>query len=105
MLRRIAPALAAMLLCGAAFAATGEVISQKGKAFGRQAVEVKVGETVRITNDDDVVHHVFVNSDAISFDSGQQPKGETVGIRFTRAGSYEVRCAIHPKMKLLVNVN
>ncbi len=103
-LERGALAVAAVLLCGAAFAATGQVISQRGKTFGVQTIEVKVGETVRFANDDDIVHHVFINSNAMTFDSGHQLKGETVGIRFRRAGIYEVRCAIHPKMKLVVSV-
>jgi len=99
------PAAVVLLLGGAAFAATGQVVSQKGKTFGPAMIAVKTGETVRIANDDDIVHHVYVNAEAISFDSGHQSKGETVAIRFTRAGTYEVRCAIHPKMKLFVTVN
>ncbi|MFO1189720.1 MAG: cupredoxin domain-containing protein [Alphaproteobacteria bacterium] len=105
MVRYGAPAVAVVLLGSAAFAATDRVVSQKGKAFGPMAIAVKAGETLQIANDDDIVHHVFINSDAISFDSGHQSKGETVAIRFTRIGNYEVRCAIHPKMKLAVTVN
>jgi plastocyanin len=34
----------------------------------------------------------------------EQPPGKTVDIVFTHAGSYNVLCNIHPKMRLEVHV-
>jgi plastocyanin len=39
------------------------------------------------------------------FDSDEKSPGETLKQPFTRTGTFEVRCHIHPKMKLLVHVN
>jgi plastocyanin len=102
---RVGPIGFAAVVGTAAYASGGDLVSQRGKVFGPAKIATKVGEPLRIVNDDDVVHHIFVNSDALVFDSGRQPQGEMVEIRFRRSGTYEVRCAIHPKMKLVVSVD
>jgi plastocyanin len=38
------------------------------------------------------------------FDSGEQPIGKTVNIKFDAQGKFPVRCAIHPLMELTVDV-
>jgi plastocyanin len=87
------------------FALGAEVIvSQKDRAFSPNAVELALGQTLSIHNDDQFVHDVLVNSDNFSFDSGEQGIGENVQIKFPTAGHYRVTCAIHPKMRLEVAV-
>jgi plastocyanin len=87
------------------FALGGEVIvSQKDRAFSPNAVELAVGDTLSIHNDDQFVHDVLVDSQNFSFDSGEQGVGQTVQIKFPTAGHYRVTCAIHPKMRLDVEV-
>jgi len=80
------------------------LVMQKGRAFNPRAVEVKAGEEIAIENDDQYVHHVFVDNSQFKFDSGEQKIGQTVRIGFPRPGDYVVLCAIHPKMKLNVTV-
>lgn len=87
-----------------AFAATGLVVSQKGKVFNPNKITLKVGQVLRIANDDRVLHHVYIESDSFNFDSGEQPPGRTVEIQFDSSGTFEVLCAIHPKMRLVVTV-
>jgi plastocyanin len=91
-------------LSATAFAATGTVISQQGRVFAPGEVDIKVGTTLRIDNDDQVLHHVYIESPSLNYDSGEQPPGKTIQIKFDRAGTYVARCAIHPKMRLTVNV-
>ena len=79
-------------------------IVQKGKAFAPGSLEVKKGDTVIFTNDDDVVHNVFTASSAFRFNLKAQPPGASTTVSFTEAGAFEVRCAIHPTMKLAVQV-
>jgi plastocyanin len=63
------------------------------------------GDTVIIVNDDaDLRHHAYIDSDKFRFDSGDQEPGSKTSIAFTVAGTFEVLCAIHPKMKLSVHV-
>lgn len=59
---------------------------------------------MHIKNDDKVTHHIFVDSPNMSFDSGEQPVGKTVEVMFDKNGRFAIRCAIHPLMRLLVQV-
>ena len=38
------------------------------------------------------------------FDSGDQEPGSKTSVKFPVAGTFDVLCAIHPKMKLTVHV-
>ncbi len=89
-----------------AFALAAEVttVSQRGRAFLVQEVEIARGSIVRFTNDDDFTHQIYVNSPSFSYESDEQPPGEAVAVRFPDAGVFEVRCHIHPKMLLRVDV-
>ena len=81
------------------------VVSQKGREFRPGEVTIKRGEALRILNDDgDLRHHAYVDSDKFNFDSGDQEPGTIATIAFPIAGDFDVLCAIHPKMKLLVHV-
>jgi plastocyanin len=89
----------------AAIAATQFTISQKGREFTPTEITIARGEAIQILNDDaDLLHHVYVESNRFTFDSGDQQPGSKTKITFTEAGDFNVLCAIHPKMKLLVHV-
>lgn len=97
--------LSASLMLGG-FAAAGGIalVSQKKRAFNVKSVRVVAGDTVKFSNEDTFVHQIYVESRALSFESDEQPPGTSVEIQFPAAGDYEVRCHIHPKMLLNVNV-
>jgi plastocyanin len=88
----------------AAHATALVVVSQKGRAFQPKAVEIERGGIVRIVNDDEFVHHVYVKADEFSFESGEQDPGTSTEIVFSEPGEFEVRCGLHPKMRLHVIV-
>jgi plastocyanin len=89
----------------AGLAAAQYSVSQKGRAFMPLDVTLKRNDTVLIVNDDaDLRHHAYIDSAKFSFDSGDQEPGSKTSITFAVAGTFEVLCAIHPKMKLNVNV-
>ena len=106
--RIILAGLSLLFLAGAVrvgFALGVEVIvSQKNRAFSPNSVELALGDTLSIHNDDRFVHDVLVDSQNFSFDSGEQAIGQDVQIKFPAAGHYRVTCAIHPKMRLEVDV-
>lgn len=80
-------------------------VSQKGREFAPTRVAIKRGEVVQIVNDDlDLRHHAYIDSEKFSFDSGDQEPGTTAVITFPVVGTFDVLCAIHPKMKLSVQV-
>src|ERR1017187_9706186 len=92
-------------LAASQYAASQYAVSQKGREFTPADVTIKRGETVTIVNDDaDLRHHAYIDSDKFSFDSGDQEPGSKTSIAFPVAGTFEVLCAIHPKMKLDVHV-
>ncbi|HXX52249.1 MAG TPA: hypothetical protein VEI98_13325 [Xanthobacteraceae bacterium] len=80
-------------------------ISQKGREFHPGEISIKRGETLQIVNDDaDLLHHAYIDSPQFSFDSGDQQPGSRTDITFPVAGNFDVLCAIHPKMRLVVHV-
>ncbi len=80
-------------------------ISQKGREFHPGDMKIKRGDTIEIVNDDgDLLHHAYIDSPKFSFDSGDQQPGSRTDITFPIAGDFDVLCAIHPKMKLVVHV-
>jgi plastocyanin len=68
-------------------------ISIKGFAFNPATLTVKVGTTVKWTNNDSVIH--TVTSDTGVFDSGDMPNGAVFSYTFTKAGEYPYYCIPH----------
>jgi len=103
-----AAAAAMILLGGAAWAALNPApvqVTQKGRAFHPGEITVKRGDKVEFINDDgDLLHHAYLSSDKFSFDTGDQEPGSKADIVFSTAGTFNVLCGIHPKMKLVVHV-
>lgn len=102
--------LAMALAAWASAAAANDIeISQKAKSFQQNKspvslLKVAVGDSVSFRNDDPFFHNVFSASDAKSFDLGSYPQGQARKVTFDKPGLVEVECAIHPDMKLRVEV-
>ena len=93
------------LALGATHAAAAEhVVSQKGKAFTVKKLGVKAGDSVRFVNDDPFAHNVFSLSDTKSFDLGSWGQGIAKSVLMDKPGVVEVECAVHPDMKMVVEV-
>jgi plastocyanin len=107
---RFATLLAAVLAASAGvtnlvLAQTGEImVVQRDIAFMPERVEVKTGSTVVFVNEDRFGHNVYSETPGADFDIGRQPAGQRTPVVFRRAGTFEVRCRIHPKMRLEVAV-
>jgi plastocyanin len=84
--------------------AADHLVTQSSKAFSAKVVEAKVGDTLSFRNDDAFVHNIFSLSDVQSFDLGTFTKGETRKVKLEQPGRVEVECAVHPEMKLVVEV-
>jgi plastocyanin len=81
------------------------IVSQKGRQFHPDELTIKSGETIEIVNDDgDLRHHAYIKSSTFNFDSGDQEPGSKTDVTFPVKGDFNVLCAIHPKMKLVVHV-
>jgi len=80
------------------------VVAQKAKAFSVKKLNIKVGDTVKFVNEDAMVHNVFSLSDAKSFDLGAYGQGASKSVTFDKPGTVEVECAVHPDMKMVIEV-
>ena len=78
-------------------------ITQKNKAFSVSQIAIKVGDRITFVNDDSVNHHVFSETKGSEIDILQRP-GRSDTVRFTQPGTVDVECAIHPDMRLEVQV-
>ena len=99
MTRTLLLAVLSLALAAPAFAAT--VVVQKGRAFRPAEITINRGETVTFTNDDSYIHQVYVEG---LFDSSEKAPGENLNEIFPGAGTFQVRCHIHPTMKMTVKV-
>lgn len=80
-------------------------VVQREITFVPERIDVKVGAAVVFVNDDRFGHNVYSETPGADFDIGRQPAGQRTPVVFRRAGTFEVRCRIHPKMRLDVVVS
>lgn len=94
--------LAALLVSlAAAPAVAATIVVQKGRAFRPVEITLNRGDTVTFTNDDSYIHQVYVTG---LFDSTEKAPGENLNETFPSSGTFQVRCHIHPTMKMTVKV-
>ncbi len=96
--------LAAVVALALPAFAGDQTVGQAKKAFTVGVLKAKVGDTITFRNDDEFAHNVFSLSDAQSFDLGSYKKGEVRTVKLTAPGTIEVECAIHPEMKMKIEV-
>jgi plastocyanin len=85
-------------------AQTTHTVSQKGKKFTPARLAVHPGDSVEFVNRDQVVHNIFTSSPGFEFNLKRQPPGSSGRVAFEQPGKVEIRCAIHPTMKLTITV-
>ena len=70
-------------------------------AFSPATLNIKVGDTVKWTNDDQPVHAIA----SANFASSNLNTGDSYSFTLTQPGSYDYHCAIHPFMagKIIVS--
>jgi amicyanin len=81
---------------GASVATTSVAI--KAFAFGPLSITVKVGATVTWTNDDQDPHTVTSQNGAGPLKSKTLQNGDKFQYTFTKAGTFDYLCTIHPFM-------
>ena len=98
-------ALAAVVLASATIAAAADLsIVQKNREFSVRQVTIDTGDRITFVNSDTVTHNVYSETKGAEFEIELQPPGRSDAVRFSRPGVVEVRCAIHPNMRLRVDV-
>jgi plastocyanin len=102
-MRIVAIIIASQLAFAPAASADEVSVGQANKTFNPGDVQVKVGDSVKFNNDDTVTHAVLVKGPQET-NLGQIKPGDAKSVSFDQAGTYDVKCAIHPKMKLTITV-
>jgi plastocyanin len=77
------------------------VVVQKGRAFHPAEVAIQRGDVITFTNADSFIHQIYVSG---LFDSDEKAPGQDLNETFPVAGTFQVRCHIHPTMHLTVRV-
>ena len=95
---------AGLIAASVAWAAQEHVVAQKNKSFTVKKLTVKVGDSVKFVNEDSFAHNVFSLSAAKSFDLGSFGNGGSKSVTFDKPGKVEVECAVHPDMRLDIEV-
>ena len=104
MLHKIVCLTISVLVVGMALQAADHEVVQKERSFSQAEISIKPGDSITFRNADDVTHNVFSMTPGMEFDLRRQAPGATSTVPFPKEGVAEVRCSIHPKMKLIVNV-
>jgi cytochrome c peroxidase len=102
------------MICRAAFAGliagistasiAATAISQKDKTFSQESVAIRAGDKLSFVNDDNVTHDISVRTPGGASRPGIVEKpGDELELAFDDVGTYQVRCLIHPKMKMTVD--
>ena len=77
-------------------------ISIKDMAFTPASLDIKTGDTVVWSNNDDRDHNVTEGSGA--FKSDNLKPGGTFSFQFKKAGKFTYSCTYHPRMKGTITV-
>ena len=76
-------------------------------AYESARCQMKPGDRLIFTNEDDVIHNIHIfgpGGEDDSVDLGLQKPGKTLSYKFDRSGGYRVRCNIHPSVRMSVQV-
>jgi|SRR3989344_1116004 len=77
-------------------------IDIEGFSFSKNNLVVNTGDTVTWTNKETA--HTVESKDGVSFESDRLENGDSYSFKFTKAGTYDYFCGIHPSMKATVTV-
>ncbi|MFN4337079.1 MAG: plastocyanin/azurin family copper-binding protein [Candidatus Nitrosocaldus sp.] len=89
------------------------ILGQAAPYYSPQNLTVKAGTTVTFTNSDFVIHTVTATDATLDvvapapnniFDTGILGHGESMQIKFDKAGTYNYFCVVHPHMRGSITV-
>jgi len=83
------------------------MVNQKGKKFVPKKVTAKVGDVMVFSNIEKkkIRHNVYSKTPGFEYIKVKiQKPGQSNKIKLTKAGTFEVRCSFHPRMKMKVTV-
>ena len=102
-----APRLLLLLVLLPGLARAADVrVAETAERFDHDTIHLKAGDALIITNADGADHDLkMAEGEDDPQDLGVQRPGAVIRINFPTAGSYRIRCAITPDMRMKVQVN
>lgn len=100
----LAVAFAAWFAAPSAIRAEDPVVRQAKSTFAPETMTVAKGQKVRFLNDDTITHNVLSRTAGAEFNLGSMKPGDSAERAFDKPGPVDVRCAIHPRMRLTIQV-
>lgn len=99
-----AVALAAFVWSSRDAAASDLIVTQKKMQFLMsdkkvETLTIKAGDTISFVNEDTMAHNVFSRTPGFEFDLKTLRAAATAPHTFSKAGTLEIECALHPRMK------
>ena len=94
---------ALVLVSGSTFA-EDHIVTQGGKKFSPAVLNISAGDTVTFVNDDKSRHNVYSKTDGVNIKIKKKKPGDRDTVTIDHVGSIDIRCAIHPKMKMVINI-
>lgn len=79
-------------------------IVQKNRDFLANELTVSAGSVLAFSNLDEFPHQISAKGAGVLVTSGLQRTGEVLRILVLQPGEIQVRCGIHPRMRLAVHV-
>ncbi len=97
--------IACAIIVSAGLAGAAELtVSQKKRSFDPKLLNAKIGDTVLFLNDDRYAHNLYSETPGFEFDVRKQMPGDKHSMKLDKRGKFEIRCVIHPRMMMTVNV-
>ena len=79
-------------------------LTQKNARFSPSLLVIAAGQSVRMPNQDKILHNVFSFSRSKTFDLGLYRKGEEKTVLFSKPGVVPIYCSIHASMNATIYV-
>lgn len=76
---------------------------QEGKKVS--TAQINVGDKITFKNIDSVFHNIYSMSEINKFNLGAYDGGKSETVAFNKAGIAKVKCAIHPRMIIDIEVS
>jgi plastocyanin len=78
-----------------------KIVEMTESTFAPNSVDLKVGETVKFVDKDEIAHTATAEG---TFDSGTLRAGKTFAFKATEAGTINYVCVFHPGMTGVIDV-
>jgi plastocyanin len=79
-------------------------VVQREIDFDAKEVRIRAGGQVVFVNGDPFGHNVYSETSGGEFDVGRQGPNTRISVPFRRAGTFAVKCRIHPRMAMQIVV-